>query len=151
VFLDTERSLLLNHYTPYRLVNLAKRVSDACNQAYGAPNGVSVAQWRVLARLGQQKEVSSRGLPSDTFMDKSRVSRALQQLEDKGLVIARVDEDDNRAKKIALTDGGRELYQQIVPQALEWEASFLSTLSTTELRDFLMTMSKLEAYLSETN
>lgn len=142
-----DRTLVLNQFTPYRLVNLAKRVSDACNADFGAPNGLSVAEWRILARLGEHDELSSRGLPDSTFMDKSRVSRAIASLESKRLINTRTDADDNRAKVIGLSDSGRDLYKNMVPDALQWEAEFLSSLSVPELRDLLMSLSKLEAKL----
>ncbi|MFK7732181.1 MAG: MarR family winged helix-turn-helix transcriptional regulator [Pseudomonadales bacterium] len=145
--MNDDRTLVLNQFTPYRLVNLAKRVSDACNADFGEPNGVSVAEWRVLARLGEHDELSSRGLPDSTFMDKSRVSRAIASLEDKQLIQTRTDADDNRARIIGLSDSGRRLYKKMVPGALQWEASFLSALSVTELRDLLLSLSKLEAKL----
>ncbi len=145
--MDDEKSLLLNQYMPYRLVNLARRVSDDCNATFGAANGISVAEWRILAKLGQHNELSSRGLPESTFMDKSRVSRALRQLEDKGYAQLRADDNDNRARMITITAAGKALYQTIVPQALDWEAEFLSALSTTEFRDLLLIMQKLETQL----
>ncbi len=145
--MNDDRTLVLSQFTPYRLVNLAKRVSDACNADFGAPNGISVAEWRLLARLGEHDELSSRGLPESTFMDKSRVSRAIASLESKGLLQSRVDAEDNRAKIIGLTEGGRALYQKMVPGALQWEAEFLSALSVPELRDLLVCLSKLEVKL----
>ena len=141
-------SLLLDHYLPYQLVNLAKRVSDACNEEYGSPLGVSVSEWRILAHLGQHSELHSRGLGEITFMDKSRVSRALKQLEHKGHMARRPDPADNRASFLSLTDSGQALYRQIVPLALDWEAQFLSALNTSEYRDLLRIISKLELQLN---
>ena len=140
-------SLILNQYLPYQLVNLARRVSDACNAEYGLPFSISVAEWRILARLGQHDEVHSRGLGDITFMDKSRVSRALRLLEDKGYMARRPDPADNRASFLALTDSGQTLYRQIVPLALDWEASFLEALDSAEYRDLLRVISKLETRL----
>ena len=143
------RSLALNQYMPYQLVNLAKRVSEACNAEYGAPYGISVAEWRLLARLGQHRELGSRGLGEITFMDKSRVSRAIRQLENKGYAVRRVDKADNRASYLSLTADGRQLYRQIAPRALDWEAKFLSVLEEPEYRDLLRIISKLESQLEK--
>ena len=154
--------LVLNEYLPYQLANLARRISDACNEEYGLPYGISVAEWRILARLGQniesqniedhnihaqQTEMHSRGLGDITFMDKSRVSRALKQLQDKGYLSRRPDPADNRASFLCLTDEGVTLYQKIVPLALNWETQFLSALGGTEYRDLQRVISKLEAQL----
>lgn len=143
------KSLNLNHYLPYQLANLAKRVSDACNAEYGAPYGISVAEWRLLARLGQHSELNSRGLGDITFMDKSRVSRAIKLLEDKGYAVRRVDATDNRASFLSLTREGRDLYSQIVPKAFDWEAEFLSALDDSQHRDLQQILAKLERKLSD--
>ncbi|MEH6516845.1 MAG: MarR family transcriptional regulator [Halioglobus sp.] len=143
------RSLLLGQYMPYQMVNLAKRVSDACNTKYGEPFGISIAEWRVLAQLGQHAETTSQGLGEITFMDKSRVSRALKQLEDKKYLSRRADPDDNRASFLSLTSEGQQLYAKLVPLALAWEAEFLSALDITEYRDLLSILSKLENQLGK--
>jgi DNA-binding MarR family transcriptional regulator len=144
---STTQPLSLNHYLPYQLANLAKRVSDACNAEYGAPYDISVAEWRLLARLGEHQELPSRGLGDTTFMDKSRVSRAIKLLEDKGYLMRRPDPADNRASYLSLTASGRDLYSQIVPRALDWEATLLSTLEPNQHSDLLRVIVKLEAKL----
>jgi len=144
-----QHSLVLSQYLPYQLVNLAKRVSDACNREYGVPYGISIAEWRVLAQLGQHEELHSRGLGDITFMDKSRVSRALQRLESKGYLHRRTDPQDNRASFLSLTGRGKTLYQQIVPLALAWEKDFLDVLNDAEQRDLRRILAKLESRLSE--
>jgi len=132
---------------PYQVVNLAKRVSDSCAAVYTEPFDIGVAEWRVLARLGQHQQLNSRHLGQVTFMDKSRVSRALKSLERKGLLLRQVDRGDNRASLLSLTAAGRRLYSQIVPRALDWESQFLSALDVTEYRDLLLILSKLESQL----
>ncbi len=143
------QSLNLSDYMPYQLVNLAKRVSDACNADYGAPHGISVAEWRLLARLGEHRELNSLGLGDTTFMDKSRVSRAVKRLESKGYLIRRVDSLDNRASYLSLTESGWALYTKIVPSAVDWEAEFLSVLDKAEYSSLLRTLKKLELKLDQ--
>ena len=142
-------SLHLNQYLPYQLANLAKRVSDACNAEYGTTLGVSIAEWRVLAHLGQYAELHSRGLGEITFMDKSRVSRALKLLESKAYMTRRPDPADKRASFLSLTESGQALYDKIVPLALDWEARFLSALDTSEYSDLRRVISKLESQLNQ--
>jgi DNA-binding MarR family transcriptional regulator len=144
-----QHPLILSQYLPYQLVNLAKRVSDACNLEYGEPFGISIAEWRILARLGQQTDLHSRGLGDITFMDKSRVSRALAQLQSKGYLARRADPEDNRASFLTLTRKGKTLYEKIVPLALTWEDGLLDILNAREQRDLRRLLSKLEHRLSE--
>lgn len=148
---DEVRSLNLSQFLPYKLANLAKRVSESCSTIYSQQFGISIAEWRILARLGEHCELSSRGLGERTCMDKSMVSRALKQLESKGYLLRRPDSDDNRVHYLALTEQGAQLYKQIAPQALRWEAELLSALDVAEYRDLLRIIHKLEAQLDTMN
>ena len=79
-----QHPLVLSHYLPYQLVNLAKRVSDACNREYGEPYGISIAEWRILARLGQQQELHSQGLGGITLRAKGAERRKEEGLRNDG-------------------------------------------------------------------
>ena len=82
-------------------------------------------------------------------MDKSRVSRALAQLQSKGYLARRADPEDNRASFLTLTRKGKTLYEKIVPLALTWEDGLLDILNAREQRDLRRLLSKLEHRLSE--
>jgi DNA-binding MarR family transcriptional regulator len=144
-----DSSLQLEPYLPYQLAKLAKRVSDACNAEYGETLGVSIAEWRILAHLGQHEELPSRGLGKITFMDKSRISRALKSLEKKTYMARRPDPGDKRASFLSLTESGRELYDKIAPIALDWEARFLSVLDDRERRELVDILARLETQLDK--
>ncbi|MCL2913290.1 MarR family transcriptional regulator [Shewanella corallii] len=136
-------SLLLHHFIPYRLANLADTVSTACSKIYRDTFGLSIPEWRILARLAEQDGLNSKLIGRITFMDKSKVSRAVKQLEDKGLLV-RSTQQDKRVCQLSLTKKGLELYNQLVPIALEWESELLSSLSITEYRDLLRILEKLD-------
>jgi DNA-binding MarR family transcriptional regulator len=140
-------SLQLGPYLPYQLAKLARRVSDACNAEYGATLGVNIAEWRIMAHLGQQEKLSSRGLDEITFMEKSRVSRALKSLENKAYISRQPDPADKRASLLCLTESGRALYEKIVPIALDWQARFLSVLDERERRELPELFARLESQL----
>ena len=50
----------LDEFLPYRLAVASARVSRAFERRYRAEAGISVPEWRVLAHLSQQAEVSVR-------------------------------------------------------------------------------------------
>ena len=82
-----------------------------------------------------------------TNMDKARVSRAIQSLEDRGLISRTPSQQDQRLHDLQLTDAGQALLNKLVPEAQAWEAGLVSTLSVGEYRDLLNTMRKLERQL----
>ncbi len=141
------KNVILSEFMPYRLVNLAKKVSDSCSVIYRDRFNLSVAEWRVIARLAEHASLRAKDLGEITFMDKSRVSRALKQLEQRAYISRVVNEEDNRASYVALTEQGRAIYKQISPEALAWEEKFLSALGVAEYREFIAVLDKLEAQL----
>jgi DNA-binding MarR family transcriptional regulator len=144
---DKVSSLILQHFLPYRLVNLAKRVSDAYSWVYHQEFDLSIPEWRIFARLGEQPGLNSKDIGAITFMDKSKVSRGVKQLEEKGLLEKVKDSRDNRVYYLSLSERGRSLYQQVVPTALSWEAGLLQGLDVAEYRDLMRIMEKLDMRL----
>lgn len=126
----------LAHFLPYRLSVLAARVSADFNAVYAERFDLSVPEWRVLAHLVQGGDVSVREIHVRVNMDKSKVSRAAQQLELRGLVSKAEHARDRRLVSLSLTDAGQALMAEIEPLALRFEAELLSKLSSSD-RDAL--------------
>ncbi|CZF82745.1 Transcriptional regulator, MarR family [Grimontia indica] len=143
------RTLMLNQFLPYRMVNLADGISNACSKIYREEFDVSIPEWRILARLAEHEKLNAKDIGDLTFMDKSRVSRAVKLLEEKGLLLKVKDSTDNRASFLSLSESGRDLYAKIAPKALDWEAELIDVLDTVEYRDFLRVMEKLDARLEQ--
>ncbi|WP_281545441.1 MarR family winged helix-turn-helix transcriptional regulator [Grimontia sp. SpTr1] len=143
------RTLMLNQFLPYRMVNLADGISNACSKIYREEFDVSIPEWRILARLAEHEKLNAKDIGDLTFMDKSRVSRAVKLLEEKGLLLKVKDSTDNRVSFLSLSESGRDLYAKIAPKALDWEAELIDVLDTVEYRDFLRVMEKLDARLEQ--
>ncbi len=140
-------SLLLNQFIPYRMVNLAKQISDSLSQIYLEEFDITVPEWRILARLAEHDRQNAKCIGTVTFMDKSRVSRAVKLLDEKGYLFKEKDSLDNRATYLMLSDSGAELYHKIAPKALDWEAQLISALDISEYRDLMRIMEKLDQQL----
>ena len=143
------RALLLNQFIPYLLVNLAKRVSDSCASIYENDFDITIPEWRILARLAENDRQNSRELATVTFMDKSKVSRAVRLLDDKGYLLKAKDVADQRVTYLSLSRAGRALYERIAPEALAWESRLLDALDITEYRDLMRIVEKLNRRLDQ--
>jgi len=135
--------LKLESFLPYVLTRLAQGVSVELSGIYGAEFGLSVPEWRVLANLAEHGTLNARQIVDFTAMAKSKVSRAVQSLDQRGLVTQQRADSDNRAKDLALTTRGAALYRDIVPKVLAWEESLLEGLAVGEYRDLLYLLDKL--------
>ena len=137
----------LNQFLPYQLNRLADRISQALETFYAESYELNIAQWRVLAWLSHCDDLTAKKVCAYTNMDKARVSRAIQSLEDRGLISRMPSQQDQRRHDLKLTEAGQALLNQLVPEAQAWEADLVSTLSAGEYRDLLNTMGKLERQL----
>ena len=137
----------LNQFLPYRLNRLADRISQALAELYAERYQLNVAQWRVLAWLSHCDDLTAKKVCAYTNMDKARVSRAIQALEDRGLITRTPSPRDQRLHDLHLTVEGQALLAKLVPEAQAWEAELVATLSAGEYRDLLNVMRKLERQL----
>jgi DNA-binding MarR family transcriptional regulator len=145
--LPMKPELDLNQFLPYRLNSLADRISQALAELYEQRYRLNIAQWRVLAWLSHCDEMTAKKICDYTNMDKARVSRAIQALEERGLISRAPSPRDQRLHDLRLTDAGQALLAELIPEAQAWEAELVSTLTAGEYRDLLNAMRKLERQL----
>ncbi len=143
----SESELDLNRFLPYRMNRLADRISDKLSTLYGRHYALNVAQWRILAWLGYDENLTAKMICRYTNMDKVRVSRAIQSLEERNLLIRSPSPQDQRVHVLILTDAGQRLLAELIPQAQAWETELLSVLTSNEYRDLFSIMDKLERQL----
>jgi DNA-binding MarR family transcriptional regulator len=144
---STKPELDLNQFLPYRLNSLADRISQALAELYEERYQINIAQWRVLAWLSHCDELTAKKICAYTNMDKARVSRAIQALEERGLVSRTPSPTDQRLQDLHLTAAGQALLAKLIPEAQAWEAELVATLNAGEYRDLLNVMRKLERQL----
>ena len=135
----------LQRYFPYRLARLAEQVSLAVAEVYAARYALSRQEWRILAVLGASPQLATKEIGRLTTLDKMHVSRAMQALEERGIVRRSRDPDDGRERIVTLTPAGRALYRRIVPHALEREAALLAALTPEEIAAMDAVIEKLAA------
>ncbi len=133
---DTRDILTLEHFLPYRLSVLSNVVSNAIAEIYSARYGLSIPAWRVMAILGRFSGLSAAEVAERTAMDKVAVSRAVSQLLADGRIERTFADEDRRRSNLRLSDKGWEVYDQVVPLALEYERNLIASLDPVD-RDAL--------------
>ncbi len=125
-------TLTLQEFLPYRLSVLTNSVSALIATSYSESFGIRIPEWRAIAVLGESPGITSSQIVQRTAMDKVSVSRTVQSLTTKKLIYKRSSATDRRVSHLRLTSKGRNVYEQIVPMALEFERKFLRALSSQE-------------------
>ncbi len=141
---DNHRSTLkLAEFLPYRLSVLSNRISQAIADLYEQKFGLTVPEWRVVAVLGEDPGLSANDVAERTAMDKVAVSRAVSKLLETGKVARKFAKEDKRRSVLSLTDLGRDIYENIVPMALAYEAALLAELDPEQRMKLSAILDKL--------
>jgi DNA-binding MarR family transcriptional regulator len=118
----------LREFLPYQLAAASERVSRDFAEIYRREFGITIPEWRVLAHLSQEGDISVRDIEARVAMEKSKVSRVATRLEAAGYVEKRLNAGDRRLLSLSLTPKGRELMARIVPVALSYQARLIERL-----------------------
>jgi DNA-binding MarR family transcriptional regulator len=112
--------LRLEDFLPHKLNVLSSLVSQALSRVYGQRYGIGIPEWRVLVTLGQYGVMTGKAVGAHTHMHKTKVSRAVAQLEQRKFVARRVNRADLREAFLSLTPAGRAIYEEAAPIALDF-------------------------------
>lgn len=147
---DSEKksTLRLREFLPYRLSVLSNTVSRRIADLYDREFGLNIWQWRVMAVTGDTPGISATEIGQRTAMDKVAVSRAVAGLIELGYMERKASESDGRRSQLFLTPPGRNIYELIVPMALDAERKLVEALSPKDRKDLARLMDKLASAAS---
>lgn len=146
---DLGLKVKLKEFMPYRLNNLAERVSVALSRIYSQEFDVSIAEWRILATLAEHPNLLAKEIGQQTHMDKVKVSRAVSALDRKLCLHKQKDAEDSRAIRLQLNEQGRALYEAIALKALAWEQKLLEELNVGQRATLYELLNHLDERVTE--
>ena len=141
--LEDQYSLELIDFFPYQLSVVANRISQSIAKLFKDKFDLQIPEWRILVTLHSVDSMSFADVTERTSMDKTRVSRAQRRMTDLGLISASIDEDDKRKVNLSLTDKGRDICQQVIPEAKARDAWIQEAISGEERGQLERIMGKL--------
>jgi DNA-binding MarR family transcriptional regulator len=121
----------LDDYLPYLLNRAGAKIADAFGKV-ARQHGISLQMWRVLAALHQQDGQSVGSLASHTSIDISTLSRLLDQMQKKRLLLRRRDGADQRSITIHRAAAALAITEKLIPVALAYESKALAGLTRSE-------------------
>ena len=127
-------TLVLENFLPYRLSILSNTISGTIASAYDQRFELSIPEWRVMAVIGRAPGLSAAEVAERTLMDKVAVSRAVAKLLKTDRITREFADQDKRRSILHLSERGREVYDQVVPLALQMEADLLQGFSEEEIK-----------------
>ncbi len=94
--------------------------------------GLSEGQFFVLMLLSDEQGLTQNMVAERLLIDKGSVARAVNVLEDKGLVKRVTDKNNRRAVRLHLTELGEQLVPEVVKIDREWEEAVFSGFTEDE-------------------
>lgn len=136
--------LVLEQFLPFRISRLSESISLKFAQYYKREYGMTRPEWRALAALGQLGTLTSTQICQHSNMHKTKVSRAVQALSERGWLKRKRDDTDRRIEYLQLTPTGKKRYSKLVGFALQFQAELQSSMSSSELSTVNKALSILE-------
>jgi DNA-binding MarR family transcriptional regulator len=90
----------------------------------------------VLRAIADRYPVSQGEIAAAMNVDRTTMVALIDELQGKGLVRRRQDQEDRRRNAVELTDAGRDTVQRAVAAAQRAERDFLGPLSAVEATQF---------------
>ena len=113
----TKEASLKFHMSMGMLINSAHRAMTKrfVQNAMKSGLDISLDQWMVLGPIWQLESASQKELGEITLKDKTSITRLVDILEKKNLVVRVEDQIDHRIKRVILTNAGKQLFFDVLP------------------------------------
>ena len=143
ILTETAQTQTHGEFLPYLMNRVISQI-NAPMQRELKRRGMTMTHWRVLGFLAERDGLIISELAERTVTDQATLSRALDRLQERGLIRRQVVEQDSRQTEIHLCPAGREQYEALVPVACaieDWAFQRIDASQRAQLRQILETIS----------
>ena len=112
---------------------------------------ISLDQWMVLGPIWRFEGVSQKDIAEFCMKDKTSVTRIINTLEKKNLVVRVLDQIDHRIKRIVLTHQGKQLFQNVLPVIEKTREEVRQGISDEEIEILKKVLTKITQNLEKDN
>ena len=137
------RDFDLAEFLPYLLNQAAEATSRGFSRHYRDAYGMTRTQWRVMAHLAHDGEMTASAICAASNLDKTKVSRAVAAMEQRGWLTRAASDQDRRAACLHLTDAGTEIHGALAAQARLYQSRLSSRLGKAETAALARTLRAL--------
>ena len=103
----------------------------------------------VLGPIWQLESASQKELGEMCLKDKTNITRIIDALEEKNLVVRVEDQIDHRVKRVVLTNAGKQLFYDVLPIMEKTREEVRSNISDNDIDIFKRVLSKILKNLTD--
>jgi DNA-binding MarR family transcriptional regulator len=121
-----------------------QNIKNSLFREFKAKNhNITTEQWSVLAKLHHEDGICQKQIADGLIKDKPTTTRILDLLEKKNLIIRISDDKDRRKFRVYLTHDGKNIVNELIPMAIEFQNRLKANLSLEELNKFTEILEKI--------
>ena len=139
------------HMNMGMLINSAQRAMTKRFVQNATESGldISLDQWMVLGPIWELESASQKELGEICLKDKTSITRIIDALEEKNLVVRVEDQIDHRVKRVVLTNAGKQLFYEVLPIIEKTREEVRSHMSDNDIDIFKKVLSKILKNLTD--
>ena len=139
------------HMNMGMLINSAQRAMTRKFVQNATDSGldISLDQWMVLGPIWQLESASQKELGEMCLKDKTNITRIIDALEQKNLVVRVEDQIDHRIKRVVLTNAGKQLFFDVLPIMEKTREEVRKDISNNDIETFRLVLSKILENLTD--
>ena len=147
----TKEASLKFHMSMGMLINSAHRAMTKrfVHNAMKSGLDISLDQWMVLGPIWQLESASQKELGEITLKDKTSITRLVDILEKKNLVVRVEDQIDHRIKRVILTNAGKQLFFDVLPIMEKTREEVRKDISDQDIETFKKVLSSIIVNLED--
>ena len=148
--MSNEKSLKI-HMEMGMLINSAQRVMTRRFVQNATKSGldISLDQWMILGPIWQFESISQKEIGEICLKDKTSITRIIDTLEQKNLVVRVEDQLDHRIKRVVLTNAGKQLFFDALPIMERTREEVRANISDNDIYTFKSVLSRILKNLTD--
>ncbi|WP_105172453.1 MarR family winged helix-turn-helix transcriptional regulator [Pseudoalteromonas sp. T1lg24] len=140
----TNDALDLYQQVPYRIATASNLLVLDRDAYVKQITDLDTRAIRVLLNVGSYGPINAADIAYQTRLDPYSVTRAINGLLKKGLILASNDHQKSRSKLVEISDNGKPIYQKISDYMAKRCDAVLAGISKTEQATLMMLLEKIE-------
>lgn len=108
------------------------------------PYDLTPGQWNLINQLDRAGELSQKELAEMTRKEQATITRYLDTLERKGLIVRNKHKTDRRAHVVSITQEARDLIKGVEPATLVAAQALIEDIDQEELDTFVSVLAHLK-------
>ena len=131
-----------------RLLSCTVRIEKKIRRNFAEQFQTTLPRFDVMASLDRHPEGQTMGeLSRALLVSNGNVTSIIRQLEAQKLVVSRTDPDDRRSAIVALTDEGKQRFDEMAEAHHQWITQSLADFPTTKQRQLFELLAELKTSL----